>query len=337
MKRRALLTAIAVAAALPRIALAQRAGKLPVVGFVASTASPAELRGPEHYGPFLRAFLLGLRERGWEEGRNLQVELHTAEGKLERARAIFADLAARKVDVIYTSGSIGVVQMPAEALRATKTIPIVFVGGGADPASSGLVSSLARPGGSVTGLTLSLGLEFSLKRLELLKELAPAIKRVAYLGPRQDFDKSIDRLRAGIDTLGLVMILAAADKAEDYEAAFATARRERADAMFVSNVPLNRMHTERIVALAAKHRLPAEYFFRESVEAGGLLAYGVDLLDLAKRSAGYVDRILRGAKPSDLPVEQPSKFSLAINLKTAKALALTIPQSVLLRVDRVVE
>lgn len=341
MKRRALLTAMAaaaaLAAALPRIALAQRAGKLPVVGFVASTASPEEMRAPENYRPFQKAFLLGLRERGWEEGRNLLIERHTAEGKLERAQAIFADLVARKVDLIYTSGSIGIVQMPAEAVRATKTIPIVFVGGGADPVGSGLVSSLARPGGNVTGLTVNLGVEFSLKRLEILKEIAPRIKRVAFLGPGQDFHKNIDRIRASIDKLGLTMILAAVEKAEDYEAAFAGARRGAADAMLVSSVPLNLMHRAHIVALAAKHRLPAEYFFREAVEAGGLVAYGVDLLDLGKRSAGYVDRILRGAKPGDLPVEQPSKFLLAINLKTAKELGLAIPQSVLLRANEVVE
>ena len=337
MNRRTLLKVLAVAAALPRIALAQRTAKLPVVGFVASTASPEEMRGPESNRPFQNAFLLGLRERGWEEGRNLLIERHTAESKLERAQAIFADLAARKVDLIYTSGSIGAVPMPAEALRATKTIPIVFVGGGMDPVGSGLISSLARPGGNVTGLTVNIGLDFALKRLELLKEIAPRIKRVAFLGPGQDFYKNIDPMRASIDKLGLTLILAAVDKAEDYEAAFASARREGADAIFLSNVALNHMHRARIVALAAKHRLPAEYFHREAVEAGGLVAYGVDLLDLARRSAGYVDRILRGAKPGDLPVEQPSKFLLAINLKTAKELGLTIPQSVLLRANEVVE
>ena len=200
-----------------------------------------------------------------------------------------------------------------------------------------LISSFARPGGNVTGLTVNLGFDFALKRLEILKEIAPRIRRVAFLGPQQDFDRNLDKVRAGIAQLGLTTFLAAVDKAEDYEAAFASARREGADAIFVSNVPLNHMHRARIVALAAKHRLAAEYFHREAVEAGGLVAYGVDLLDLAKRSAHYVDRILRGAKPGDLPVEQPSKFSLAINLKTAKALGIVIPQSLLLRADTVIE
>ena len=335
VKRRTLLAWLCAGLA-PRVVLAQRAS-LPVVSFVASNVRLEELLPSSPPGPYLRSFLQGLREFGWEDGRNLVIERHTAEGRLDRAQAIFADLVTRKVNVIYVSGSIGVTQMPALALRATRNIPIVFVGGGADPVAGGIVQSLARPGGNATGLTVNLGIEFGLKRLELLKEIAPRVKRVAFLGSAEEFARNDERVREGVARLGLVMLLAAVEKAADYEPAFATAVRERADAVFVSNVSLNRANAEQIVALAARHRLPAEHFFRESVRAGGLAAYGVDLNDLARRSANHVDRILRGANPADLPVERPSKFTLAINQKTARALGLTIPQTVLLRADEVIE
>ena len=336
MRRRIVLVSLCATALAPRAVFAQRPG-LPVVGFVVSHAKPAELLPSTPPGPYMRAFLAGLREFGWEEGRNIVIERHTAEGQVEQAHAIFSGLVARKVSLIYTTGSLGIVQMVALAQRETRTIPIVFVGGGADPVAAGIVKSLARPGGNATGLTVNLDVEFALKRLELLKQIAPRIKRVAFLGAGADYEKNIPSLREGIASLGLVPLLAAAEKAEDYEQAFATAARERADAVFVSNVTLNRLNADRIIALAARYRLPAEYFFRDAVQAGGLASYGVDLFDLARRSAGYVVRILRGANPADLPVERPSKFTLAINLKTARALGLDIPQSVLLRADQVIE
>ena len=227
--------------------------------------------------------------------------------------------------------------MAALAQRATRSIPIVFSGGGIDPVGQGLVASLARPGGNVTGFSISLGPDFALKRLELLKQIVPGIKRVAALGPRANFEENIGHWRDGLAKLGLSLFPVPVEIEDDYERAFASAVRERADAMLVVNVSINFAHRSRIVALAARHRLPAEYFFREAVEAGGLAAYGVDVRDLARGAAGYIDRILRGAKPGDLPVQLPTKFELSINLKTAKALGLKVPQSILLRADRVIE
>jgi putative ABC transport system substrate-binding protein len=339
VKRRELLIASGAYAALtPFSVFSQKPGRLPVLAVVLSHTPPADMAGAAPRAEFLREFLRGLAALGWEDGRNVKIERHTAEGQLERVRKIFADLAARKVDIIYTAGNVsGAHQMVAEAQTATRTIPIVFIGGGADPIAQGIIKSFARPGGNATGLNLSLDLDFALKRLEVLKQVVPGIKRVAVLGPRSDFEKNIELLGPGLTKLGLSLLLAAAESENDYEQAFAAAVRGRADAVFVVNVSVNFRHRARIVALAAQHRLPAEYFFRESVESGGLVAYGVDLLDLSRRSAGYVDRILRGAKPGDLPVELPTKFELSINLKTAKALGLAIPQQVLLRADRVIE
>ena len=330
MNRRTVLASFCAAALAPRRSFSQRAN-LPVIACVHSHSVPGRPQAS------MQAFVESLRALGWEDGRNAVIELHSAEGRIERAQAIFADLAARKVSLIYTIGGWGGTVMPGLALKATRTIPIVFVGGGSDPVASGLVASLARPGGNVTGFNVTRGPDFALKRLELLKEIAPRIKRVAFLGSKDDFEVGERLLQAGVSKLGLVMLLTEAVKPEDLGQAFEQAKRERADAVFVSNLPMNRDHAARIAALAARHRLPAEYFYPESVEAGGLAAYGVDLLDLVRRSAGYADRILRGTKPADLPVEQPSKFILAINLKTARALGLTIPQSVLLRADRVIE
>ena len=328
-RRRALLIASgAYAAFLPFSAMPQKAGKVPVLAVVFGHGAQ-----PQPGGPLQQRLL----ELGWEDGRNLRIERHTAEGRLERAQAIFADLAARSVDIIYTSGNLGAHVMAELAQRATRSIPIVFSGGGADPVGQGLVASLARPGGNVTGFTVSLGPELAHKRLELLKEIVPGIKRVAVLGPRAEYEANIERLRDGFAKLGLSVFLVPAETEDDYEQAFATAVRERADGVLVVNVSLNFVHRSRIVALAARHRLPAEYFFRQSVESGGLVAYGVDVSDIARRAAGYIDRILRGARPGDLPVQLPTKLELSINLKTAKALGLKVPQSILLRADRVIE
>ncbi len=336
-RRRFVEVALLLCANAPTMARAQRSGKAPIVAIVLGTPQAAEMAGPIPRTDIVRVFLQRMRELGWEDGRNIVIERHSAEAEVERARAIFADLAARKVDVIVTAGNVGAALMPEEALRATRSIPIVFVGGGADPVARGLIASFSRPGGNVTGFVVTLGLEFVLKRLEVLKEIVPGIKRVAVLTPKADFDANVERMRSGLAKLGITVLLAQVETPEDYEGAFAAATSGRADAMYVSNVSLNRTHRQRIVALAAKYRLPAEYFFRESVEDGGLAAYGVDLLDLSRRAAGYADRILRGANPGDLPVELPSKFELVINLKTARALGIKIPQPVLLRATNVIE
>ncbi len=319
----------------PLAAWAQQTGKVPVLAYV--TVAGAASDPAAKPGSPLNVFASRLRELGWEDGRNIVIERHSADGRLDRARAIFAEVSARKVDLIFTSGTVGGQQMPVEALRATRSIPIVFVGGGADPVARGIVASLAKPGGNATGFSVYIGYEFVSKRLQLLKEIAPRIERVAFLETKADFDRYIDQVRPALAQVGLTPILAAVETADDYEQAFASAARERADAIFVASTPIHRQHASRIAALAARYRLPGEYFFRESVEAGGLAAYGVDMLELSRRSAGYVDKILRGAKPGDLPVELPSKFELTINLKAAGALGLTVPKSVLLRADRVIE
>jgi putative ABC transport system substrate-binding protein len=328
--------ALCAAALVPLAVWAQQAGRVPVLAYVAAAGAVSDLAAAKP-GSQLHVFVSRLSELGWEEGRNIVIERHSAEGRLDRARAVFADVAARKVDLIYTSGTVGGQQMPLEALRATRSIPVVFVGGGSDPVARGIVASLAKPGGNATGFSVYIGYDFLLKRLQLLKEIAPRIQRVAFLETKTDFERYIDQVRTGLGQLGVTPILAAVETADDYEQAFATAMRERADAVFVASTPIHRQHASRIVALAAKYRLPAEYFFKESVEAGGLAAYGVDMQELARRSAGYVDKILRGAKPGELPVELPSKFELTLNLKTARALGLAVPQSVLLRADRVIE
>jgi len=203
-----------------------------------------------------------------------------------------------------------------------------------DPVALGLVASLARPGGNATGVTTSVGPEIGSKRLELLKEIAPRIKRVAYLGP---WTTATEIVRKDAARLGLTLIVAEIERVEQWDEALAAVSREHADALLVSGFAAAREHAPRVVAFAAQHRLPAAYAFPESVEAGGLVSYSIDFLDLNRRAAVYVDRILRGAKPADLPVEQPTRFELNLNLKTARALSITIPQSVLLRADRLIE
>jgi putative tryptophan/tyrosine transport system substrate-binding protein len=283
------------------------------------------------------AFRQGLRDLGYVEGRNVVIEYRDAEGKLERLPALAAELVALKVDVIFVGGG---TRVTLAAMQATKTIPIVFTGVG-DPVTSGLVTNLARPGGNVTGLS-GLGPELVGKRLELLKQAVPGVDRVAVLwlpgalGERTDKD-----MLTGADVaaraLGVRLQFVEARGPDEFARAFSDMSSARAGALTV--LPSNRFLREhrRLVDLAAKNRLPAVYTSREFVDAGGLMSYGATQPDLFRRAATYVDQILKGAKPGDLPVEQPTKYELIINLKTAKALGLTIPQSVLLRADQVIE
>ena len=331
--RRRFLAAGALAALASAGAFGQGSVKRPVVAYVFGSVATSEMSGPEPAHAHVRAFVSRLRELGWEDGRNLVLEYHGAENRRERAQAILADLAARNVDLIYATATAGGATVATDALRATRTIPIVFASG-TDVVAAGLVSSLARPGGNATGVTIAAGPEMIGKRLELLKEIAPRIKRVAYIDPKSF---NIDFLRQFAARLGLVPIIAEVERAEDYDAAFATVRRERADALLVGAFGMNSVHAPRIVSFAAQQRLPAAFAFPESVEAGGLVSYSIDFLDLNRRAAVYVDKILRGAKPADLPVEQPRKFELVVNIKTARTLGIAIPQAVLLRADRVIE
>jgi putative tryptophan/tyrosine transport system substrate-binding protein len=290
------------------------------------------------YGPprLREGFLQGLRDLGYVEGHNLVIEVRSAEGQHERYAALATELAALKVDVIVTSGG---TSAALAAKQATRTLPIVFIGVG-DPVTSGLVASLARPGGNATGLSV-VAPELISKRIELLTQAVSGVKRIAVLWQPGALDERTqkDRLKRAEDaghTLGVQLQFVEARGPKDLDRAFSEMTRARAGALTDLD---GTFWTERkrLVDLAATHRLPAVYATREFVDIGGLMSYGSDLADLFRRAATYVDKILKGAKPSAMPVEQPTKFELVINLKTAKALGLTIPPSVLGRADQVIE
>ena len=281
----------------------------------------------------LEAFRQGLRELGWEEGRNLAIEERFSDGDAARLPALAEELVRRKVDVILASTSAGT----RAAKKTTKTIPIVMVDVG-DPVATKLVTNLARPGGNVTGIT-NMVLGLTQKRLSLLKQAVPSASRIAMLShpdnliaPPQWRDAE-----AAARPLGLRLQRLEIRSRDDLRRAFQAAANAKADAVVPLADPLTTVLTRDILELAARHRLPTMMENRERVEAGALLAYYADPRDAYRRAATYVDRIVKGAKPGDLPVEQPTNFELAINLKTAKALGLTIPQSILLRADHVIE
>jgi putative ABC transport system substrate-binding protein len=328
MKRRAFLAMLPGGLlAAPLAAEAQPAVKVPRIGYLA--LNPAA-------NPHLHeAFRQGLRDLGYVEGRNVVIESRNAEGKPERLPALAAELVALKVDVLVAQPTVSALA----AKQATGTIPIVFPV--AEPVTSGLVTSLARPGGNVTGLSV-LAPEMAGKSLEFLKQAVPAVSRVAVLwdpgafpeGTTRDMRK---RVEVAARALGVKLQFVEARGPDDFDRAFSEMTRARAGALTVLGGSMFVSERGRLVDLAAKNRLPVVYTARESVDAGGLMAYGPSVPDLFRRSATYVDKILKGAKPADLPVEQPTKFELVINLKTAKALGLTIPQSLLLRADQVIE
>jgi len=319
----------AVLLAAPLAAEAQQAGKVARIGLLSLNLVPNR-----HLG---EAFRQGLRDLGYVEGRNVVIEYRDAEGKPERLPALAAELVALKVDVIVTGGG----TPPALAAKqATKTIPIVF-SSVPDPVTDKLVTSLARPGGNVTGSS-NLNPELVGKCLEQLKQVVPGVSRVAVLWQPGAMDERTEQdiLKAAdvaARALGVRLQVVEARGSADVDRALSDITRARAAALTV--LPSAMLFTERrrLVALAAKNRLPAVYAQREFVDAGGLMSYGPNLADLFRRAAVYVDKILKGAKPADLPVEQPTKFELVINLKTAKALGLTIPPSVLGRADEVIQ
>lgn len=310
---------------------AQPAAKVARIGFLAT----GSLESPETQVT-LDAFRQGLRERGYMEGQNILIEYRAADGKIERFPGLANELVRLKVDLILAPNT-----PAARAVQqATTTIPIVVAVMG-DPVGDGLVASLARPGGNITGLTF-LGPELVPKRLELLKQALPKVSRVAALwhpgayGERTTRDMA-KATEAAARTLGVQLQLVGVGGPDEFHRAFSTMISERADALIVFPSPMLFLERRRIVDLAAKHRLPSMSMAREFVELGGLMAYGASITDSFRRGATYVDKILKGAKPADLPVEQPTKFELLINLKTAKALGLTIPPSVLRRADQVIE
>jgi len=279
---------------------------------------------------------MALREPGYIEGQNIAIEYRYAEGKPGRNQELAAELVRLKVDVIVVAGG----DPPIRAAKnATKTIPIIMVGVGLDPVLAGLVESLARPGGNITGLT-NLGPELGGKRLELLKEAVPKVSRVAVLysptSPSGVLEVK-EVLPVAARALGLTLQPWEVSSADGFEKVFAALSKQRPDGLYVVLGNVMNRNQKRVVGFAIKSRLPSVYGRREDIEAGGLMYYGADFADSYRRVAYYVDKILKGAKPADLPVEQPTKFELVINLKTAKEIGVTIPQKVLARADRVIK
>jgi putative tryptophan/tyrosine transport system substrate-binding protein len=325
MQRRDFIKAMAgSAAAWPLAARAQQAGKLATIGFLGVATASAQ-------GQWLAAFVQRLRELGWSEGRNVALEVRWAEGRPERFAEVATEFVRLKVDIIVTSG--GAV---LAAKHATSVIPIVFAAA-SDPLGGGLVASLARPGGNVTGSSVQ-STDLAGKRLEVLREVVPGLRRLgimANVGYPAAVAETAE-VQAAARTLGLEVTTSEIRQARDIAPAF-EALRARADALYVVTEPLVNTNRVRISTLSLGARLPTIWGYRELVEAGGLMSYGPNFPDLFRRAADYVDKILRGAKPAELPVEQPTKFDLVINLTTAKALGITIPESFLLRADEVIE
>ena len=280
-----------------------------------------------------QAFRLGLRDLGWFEGKNISIEYRYAEGRSDRLPDLAVDLVRLKVDVIVAA----VAAAALAAHKATRAIPIVMAVGG-DPVALGLGESLARPGGNVTGLS-QMGTELVGKRLELLKEIVPKLSRVAVLWNPQGLNSTLNwkELQLPARQLGVQLHSIEVRSSNDFDKALEDATTARAGALFITGDPAITSNIERIAGLAAKSRLPSIFSYSEFADAGGLVAYGPDRADLYRRAATYVDKILKGAKPGDLQIEQPTKFELVINMKTAKALGITIPRTVLFRADRVIE
>jgi putative tryptophan/tyrosine transport system substrate-binding protein len=322
MRRIGLAVALTLSLCLAPLGEAQQTGKVYRVGELLTQYNPTD------------TFRQSLRGLGYEEGRNLVIEYRWHEGKFDRLPALVAELVSLKPDVIFVTGN----EPTAAVKAATTTIPIVFASVG-DPVGLGLVSSLARPGGNVTGFSAVVPEGFAAKQFELLHEAVPGAARIAVLinpanaGHRGGLSQTV----AAAEQLKVKLQILEARTLGELQSAFEAATRARAGAVHVYGDPLTWFHRARIAQLAAMARLPAIYQFRDNVAAGGLMSYGASNADLLRRSAGYVDKILKGAKPADLPVEQPTKFELVINMKTAKALGLTIPQSLLVRADEIIQ
>jgi len=305
------------------MAQAQQPTKIPRIGYlVASTTSPR-----------IEAFRQGLRELGYVEGKNIVIEWRYAEGKLDRLPALAAELVRLKVDVIVTRGPLPT----RSAKEVTNTIPIVMSSVG-DPVAAGFVASLARPGGNITGLS-TLAPEISGKQLELMKEIVPKLSRVAVFGTSTipDHAQSLREIELAAGAFKVQLQYLDVLGPKDIETAFRAASKGRADALLVLGGSVLASQRTHILEFAVKSRLPAIYATRQNVDAGGLMSYSVNQTDLDRRAATYVDKILKGRKPADLPVEQPMKFELIINLKAAKQIGLTIPPNVLVRADKVIK
>jgi ABC-type uncharacterized transport system substrate-binding protein len=333
MRRRDFITLLGGdAATWPLAARAQQAGRVYRIGLVFTTSPVAEMAGPDPIHPLVRSFVQSLATLGYLQGQNLLLEHRSAEGKFERFPEIIRQLVSLKVDAIVTVAN----PMTQAAKDVTGTVPIVMAYS-VSPVEQGLVQSLNRPGGNVTGLAMNVGgSEIPGKQLQLLKELLPKISRVAFLHSKEQEAEGVQNGEDAARNLGITL-LPAEHTPTDYNDAFAFITREHPDALIVGASAVNVANRHLIVDFATQRQLPAMYATREFVNIGGLISYGVDFHDLFRRAAGYVDKILRGARPADLPVEQPSKFALVINLKTAKALGLDVPDRLLAIADEVIE
>jgi putative tryptophan/tyrosine transport system substrate-binding protein len=324
--RRAFVFELTLGALVPALAAhAQTTGKVYRIGYLAADSGALG---------FVDAFREGLRELGWIEGKNIVIEYRFAEGQYDRLPALAAELVRLRVDLIAA----GPTPPAVAAKNATRTIPIVMLGA-AEPVELGLIESLAWPGGNVTGLSWSVDLEIIAKGLELLKETVPTVHLVGVLWNPANPAHAIAmrNVKATAGSLKVPLLLLEAREPNQFDGVFATMVKSRVDALLVVADGTFARHRARLAELAAKNRLPSLHGLREHVDAGDLMSYGPDLIATRRRAASFVDRILKGAKPADLPVEQPTKFELVINLKTAKALGMTIPPSVLARADQVIE
>jgi putative tryptophan/tyrosine transport system substrate-binding protein len=296
------------------------------IGYLVANVAPA--------APSLEAFRQGLQEFGWVEGQNIALEWRSTAGQDELLPELLDELLQRKVDILVTGGP----QATRAAKHVTSTLPIIMVGGDPDPVAAGLVTSLARPGGNLTGLATAPPELLRGKQLELLKEAVPAISRAALLwDPAATAVDLVQAIDGASRLLAVALHLLEVRSPDDFEEAFASARRQRSEALLIVESPLLTLHRVRVAALALENHLPAMALFSEFAEAGCLLTYGPNFTEQARRAAVYVDKILKGAKPGDLPVELPMRFELVINLKTARALGLTMPASVLFQADRVIQ
>ena len=328
MDRRALIAGIAAGLLAPRVARAQSGARAPRVGYLASGNAPA---APLRPAEMLRQ---GLRELGWTDGQNIAIEPRFADGRYDRLPGLAAELIGLKVDLIAAVGAAAA----GAARNGTTTIPIVMISVG-DPVGLGLVANLAHPGGNVTGLAFSVGFDTYGKGLELLREAVPGVRRVAVLSnPANPYQPlATDNVRAVAQSLGVQLQLLDVRGPGDFDGAFAAIGKERAGALLVMTDPMFTGNRAQLAALAIKHKLPSMHGVRENAEAGALMSYGPNFDVISRRAAIYVDKILKGAKPGDLPIEQPTQFELVINLKTAKTLGIAVPRSLLQRADQVIE
>jgi putative ABC transport system substrate-binding protein len=327
MRRRKFIALLGgVVAAWPFAARAQHGGKIPRVGFMGNSTAALEAN---LIGPFRE----GLRERGYEEGRNVEIVFRWAEGRYERFPDLIAELIAANVDIIVTAGTPATLAVK----KATSTVPVVMAAIG-DPVGTGIVPNLARPGGNITGLS-AIAPDLEGKRLELLREVVPHLAHVAFfLNPANEFHTvSLRQALAAAQALNIKLQPREVRKSEDLDAAFAAIVKEKPDGLLILADRIFLHNRQRMMDFAIEHRLPSVNAYRELVEAGGLISYGPSYEEMHRRAADYVDRILKGARPGDLPVEQPTRFTLIVNLKAAKALGLEVPPTLVARADEVIE